>query len=96
MENHENMGQGHDGDQGQGQGHPNTYKVIVDQQLHDWPKPQITGTEIKELAGVDPSWGVWQDVPGPNDPPVGDVQVVDLTGPGTERFFTGKKTTTEG
>jgi hypothetical protein len=48
------------------------------------------------LASVDPAFGVWQEVPGPNDPPVGDAQEVSLTGPGVERFFTGKKTTTEG
>jgi hypothetical protein len=72
------------------------FKIIVDHELHDWPKPTITGTEIKVLAGVDLAYGVWQDIPGPEDPPVGDTQEVDLTKPGNERFFTGKKTTTEG
>lgn len=96
MDNQEERGPGHVEDQRHGHGHPKTYKIIVDQQPHDWLKPQITGAEIKQLAGVDPSYGVWQEVPGPNDPPVGDAQVVDLSGPGTERFFTGKKTTTEG
>lgn len=72
------------------------YKLIVDQVEHPWPKPVITGLEIKQLAGVDASYGVWQDIPGPNDPPVGDNQQVDLSRPGVERFFTGKKTTTEG
>ena len=72
------------------------YKLIVDQQEHQWLKPVITGLEIKNLAGVDVSYGVWQEVPGPNDPPVGDNQQVDLARPGVERFFTGKKTTTEG
>ncbi len=73
-----------------------TFKIIVDQHSHDWPKPTITGAEIKQLACVDMSYGVWQEVPGPTDPAVGDSQEVDLTKPGVERFFTGKKTTTEG
>ena len=73
-----------------------SYKLIIDTHPHNWPNPTITGAEIKHLAGVDPSYGVWQEVPGPNDPPVGDNQSVDLSRPGVERFFTGKKTTTEG
>ena len=76
--------------------HGDVYKLIVDTHPHTWPKPTITGSEIKQIAGVDSSYGVWQEVPGPNDPPVGDNQSVDLSRPGVERFFTGKKTTTEG
>jgi len=73
-----------------------SYKLIIDQKPHEWAEQFITGAQIKGLAGVDPSYGVWQQVPGPNDPEIGDQQKVDLSQPGTERFFTGKKTTTEG
>jgi hypothetical protein len=74
-----------------------TYKIIIDRRPYDWLKPVITGAEIKNLAGVDQNtFEAWQDVPGPEDIPVGDNQEIDLTGKGTERFFTGKKTTTEG
>ena len=76
--------------------HKQDFKLIIDTHPFTWPNSTITGTEIKQLASVDPSYGVWQEVPGPNDPPVGDNQQVDLTRPGVERFFTGKKTTTEG
>ena len=93
MANNENAEASHGG---QDNAPPRSYKLIVDHQQHDWPKSLITGLEIKRLAGVDAAYGVWQDVPGPNDPPVGDIQEVDLSGPGLERFFTGKKTTTEG
>jgi len=72
------------------------FKIIIDHEPYEWNKPTINGSEIKALAGVDPAYGVWQDVPGPTDPPVGDTQEIDLTKPGNERFFTGKKTTTEG
>lgn len=77
--------------------HPPTFKIIVDQKPHDWPKPVITGLEIKRLAAVDPTkYDAWQDVRGPDDLLIKDDQEVNLTPNGTERFFTGKKTTTEG
>lgn len=73
-----------------------TLRIIVDHKPHEWGEPFITGAQIKVLAGVDSAYGVWQDIPGPIDPPVEDDQQVDLRKPGVERFFTGKKTTTEG
>lgn len=84
-------------DKGHKHDHDQTYKIIVDQKPHDWPKPTITGLEIKKLAGVDPNaYDAWQDVHGPDDLLIKDNDKVDLTAKGTERFFTGKKTTTEG
>lgn len=81
----------------QKQPHHTTYKIIVDQKPHDWPKPTITGLEIKSLAGVDrAAYDAWQDVRGPEDRLVKDDDQIDVTEKGTERFFTGKKTTTEG
>ena len=74
-----------------------TYKIIVDRRPHDWHQPFITGAEIKRLAGVDQAtFDAWQDVRGPEDILVADDRKVDLREPGTEKFFTGKKTTTEG
>lgn len=71
--------------------------IFIDQKRHDWEAPAITGAQLKQLAGVDPqTFDVWQDVPGPEDILVGDNDSVDLTRPGVEKFFTGKKTTTEG
>jgi hypothetical protein len=76
---------------------PETYHILVDQKPHEWPKPVITGAEIKQLAGVDQkTFEAWQDVAGPDDKFVGDTDEVNLTGKGTEKFFTIKKTTTEG
>lgn len=73
------------------------FKIIVDQKPHEWPRPVITGLEIKQLAGVDAAtFDAWQDVPGPEDVLIGDHERVDLTPPRVEKFFTGKKTTTEG
>lgn len=73
------------------------FKINVDRKPHDWPKQFITGAEIKKLAGVDQTtYDAWQDVPGPEDLLIADDNKVDLSQRGTERFFTGKKTTTEG
>jgi hypothetical protein len=72
------------------------YKLVVDQKQHEWPEKLISGSQIKTLANVDQSYGVWQQLPGPDDPEIGDNETVDLSEPGKERFFTGKKTTTEG
>lgn len=73
------------------------YEILVDRRPHKWTKPTITGLEIKKLAGVDPAtYDAWQDVPGHEDKPIADNEKVDLTRPGVEKFFTGKKTTTEG
>jgi hypothetical protein len=78
-------------------GHDKAFKIVVDQKHHEWRERYITGLEIKRLAGVDPAtYDAWQDVRGPEDILVGDNDQVDLTKPGVERFFTGKKTTTEG
>lgn len=71
-------------------------KIMIDQKPYDWEKDTITGAEIKQLAGVDASYGVWMQLPGPEDPPVADAESVDLTQPGRDRFFTGKKETREG
>lgn len=77
--------------------HDKSFHIIVDQKPHNWPEQFITGLEIKNLAGVDPStYDAWQDVPGPEDILLGNNDRADLSEPGTERFFTGKKTTTEG
>ena len=76
---------------------PKSFRIIVDHKPHDWPDEFISGAQIKQLAGVDPvTFGAWQDVPGPEDVPVDDNDKVDLRRPGAEKFFTGKKTTTEG
>jgi hypothetical protein len=74
-----------------------TYRVIVDQHPHAWPESTITGAQIKTLAGVDSSYGVWEEIPGEKvDPEIADGQAVDLTKHGEHKFFTGKKKTTEG
>jgi len=82
--------------EGQGNNHE-FYQILVDHKPHKWPNPTITGTEIKQLAGVDQRiYEAWQDIPGPDDKLIGDTLAVDLSQKGTEKFFTIKATTTEG
>lgn len=75
---------------------PKKFHILIDHKPYEWDEPFITGSQIKDLAGVEPAYGVWADLPGPEDPPIEDNQQVDLRAPGIEKFFTGKKTTTEG
>jgi Multiubiquitin len=63
----------------------------------EWPASTITGRKLKDLAKVDPAtYEVWQEVRGADDRAIEDRELVSLEATGTERFFTGKKTTTEG
>lgn len=73
------------------------YKILVDRKPYRHEESTITGAQIKVIAGVDAgTYEAWLDVPGPEDQQLADTDVVDLTACGVERFFTGKKTTTEG
>lgn len=74
-----------------------SFRFVIDGRRFEWGAPIVTGLKLKELAGVDPkSYGVWLEVRGAEDRTIADNESVDLQAPGVERFFTGKKTTTEG
>jgi Multiubiquitin len=74
-----------------------SFRLVIDGRRFEWGAAIITGLKLKQLAGVDPrSYGLWQEVRGAEDLPIDDNECVDLQAPGVERFFTGKKTTTEG
>ncbi len=69
----------------------------LDGRRFEWGASFITGLQLKKLAGVEPvSYEVWQEVRGGEDSPIADTQQVSLLPTSVERFFTGKKTTTEG
>jgi Multiubiquitin len=69
----------------------------LDGRKFEWAAPVITGRKLKNLAGVDPNtYEVWQEVRGSDDRAIEDRELVSLADPATERFFTGKKNTTEG
>lgn len=74
-----------------------TFSFTIEGRKFDWPAASITGRQLKKLANVDPAtYEVWQEVRGANDRTIEDRELVSLEAPATERFFTGKKNTTEG
>jgi Prokaryotic E2 family E/Multiubiquitin len=76
---------------------PKEYEIIVDNKPFKWPEPKITGVQIKGLVHANAEYGVWLVVRGPTeDEEIADNQAVDLTKPGTEKFITGPKKSTEG
>lgn len=76
---------------------PREYEIIIDNKPFKWPEPTITGAQVKNLVHADPTYGVWLVIKGPTeDEEIADDQPVDLTKPGTEKFITGPKKSTEG
>ncbi len=75
----------------------NKFKILIDQKPFDVEDQFITGSQIKVLAQVPTEYGVWLKVNGPEDDrEIENDEKVDLSKPGREHFFTGKKSTTEG
>lgn len=72
------------------------YKIRINKQFFDWPKPTISGAEIFDTAKKDPAKNAaYQFVLGkPQRVQLGDE--VDLTTPGVERFETLPLDQTEG
>jgi hypothetical protein len=74
-----------------------SFRLVIDGRRFEWGIPIITGVQLKKLAGVDPNtYGIWLEIRGGEDRPIENAEEVDLDAEGVERFFTGKKTTTEG
>lgn len=74
-----------------------SFRFLVDGKDMEWPKPVVSGLVLKRLAGVDPArHDVYQEIRGADDVLVRDTDLVDLTKPGVERFFTAVAQTTEG
>jgi len=74
-----------------------SFRFELDGRIFEWGGTLISGLTLKKLAGVDPAtYGVWLEVRGADDRPVADTELVDLSAPGIERFFTGIVQTTEG
>ena len=74
-----------------------SYRMELDGRVLEWGGPVISGLTLKKLAEVDPTtYGVWLEVRGADDRPIGDCELVNLSCEGLERFFTGKAQSTEG
>ena len=74
-----------------------SFRFDLDGRIFEWGATLISGMTLKNLANVDPAtYGVWLEVRGAEDRPIGDPEMVDLSAVGVERFFTGIVQTTEG
>ena len=74
-----------------------SFRFELDGRQFEWGGTLVSGLTLKKLAGVDPkTYGVWLEVRGDDDRPIGDTEVIDLSAKGVERFFTGIVQTTEG
>lgn len=72
------------------------YRIRINRDFFEWPKPTISGTEILRLAQKDPAKNAaYQFVRGKAQRVMPD-EVVDLTAPGVERFETLPLDQTEG
>jgi hypothetical protein len=81
--------------------HDHPHELIINRKPFTWPKEEIDGRQIKELAGSPADWVVNQIVDGPGeDPEIGDSQFVhlalDAEPKGVKRFTTRKPKTSPG
>jgi hypothetical protein len=69
----------------------------IDGRRMEWGAQLISGMTLKKLANVDvATYGVWLEVRGQEDRPIGNNELFDLSTPGIEHFFTGIVQTTAG
>lgn len=70
-----------------------SFRVELDGQVVEWGASHISGLTLKKLASVDASsYEVWLEVRGSGaDRQIADVELIDLSMPGVERFYTAQK-----
>jgi hypothetical protein len=86
------MSQGNGGAVGQGEsgkGGPKQFKIVVDGHELKSAEPRLTGLQIKALAGVDATFGLFLEGRGEQpDRAIGDGEIIDLERHGKESFYT--------
>ena len=65
-----------------------TYRLIVDGLRLEWPRAQLSGEAIRELAGRDEHFEVVQELEDTPDRVIEEDEMVSLQGGGTEKFKT--------
>ena len=73
-----------------------SFNFTIEQRQMSWGKNLISGKALRNLAGVDERYTIYLEVRGGHDRPIGDTDLVDLSGKGIERFITVIRETTEG
>ncbi len=66
-----------------------TYKFFVDGKPFETESKYLSGAQIKAIAGVDPSYGLFLEEHGADKPDkqISDTQSVDFAAPGVEKFY---------
>jgi len=73
------------------------YRFILDGRDFEWGATTISGSVLKKLAGVESTThDVYQEMRKSEDMLIRDGDMVDISRPGLERFFTAIAQTTEG
>jgi hypothetical protein len=69
-----------------------SFRLQLDDQVFEWGAVHISGLTLKKLAGVEPATHeVWLDTQGVADREITDRELVDLSTPGVEKFYTRAK-----
>ena len=68
---------------------PEKYKFKVDDKHFESADAELTGKQIKEIAGVPPSHQLFLEAPGESRPDrqILDGDIVNLAEPGIEKFY---------
>jgi hypothetical protein len=72
------------------------FKFTIDNRQMEWGKPLISGLIVRLLAAVGPEYAIYLEVRGGQDREIQDLDIIDLSKPGIERFITVIRETTEG
>jgi hypothetical protein len=73
-----------------------SFNFTMEERQMSWGKSLVSGKALRNLAGVDERYTIYLEVRGGHDRPIGDSDLVDLSGKGIERFITVMRETTEG
>jgi hypothetical protein len=74
------------GEKGRG---PEKFKFSVDGRPFETDQPSLTGAQVKAIASIDPSFGLFLESHGNRpDQQIADHQAVDLSEPGREQLYT--------
>lgn len=72
-----------------------SFRLELDDRVVEWGGTRISGLTLKKLAEVDGATHVvWLDSRGGTDRQIDDAELVDLSTPGVERFYTALKSIT--
>ena len=70
------------------------FRIVVDGRELESAESRLTGLQIKMLAGVNTSFGLYLEGHGhDSDRPIADSEIVDLERHGKERFYTAPPAT---